>query len=293
MLVILKRLVPALLIAALLVHASEDKRANDSKYVPGGPRVQCSFLPLEFLDCEEPFDHRGNKTARDEAGHGCVKFGGSRYEDVEKTKVNCKVLPDIECHGPRTFLKDGFPCVKYGGHYFTTTIIYSILLGFLGMDRFCLGQTGTAVEELDDSHSINRTDPGDLEWKPNSLNEAEAPLQALGGCTPTSGKGRWLDNNNVWCSCGPDLPAEKSTEWMSSKSGLWDSCERNSSAPRRIRRVVTTPEGHREYRSYKSQNETPLHALLHKTRPYGPSFLLRRRLRQKAAMVAECEKNFE
>ncbi|KAJ1521533.1 hypothetical protein ONE63_003194 [Megalurothrips usitatus] len=141
-------------------------------------------------------------------------------------------------------------------------------------------------EELDDSHSINRTDPGDLEWKPNSLNEAEAPLQALGGCTPTSGKGRWLDNNNVWCSCGPDLPAEKSTEWMSSKSGLWDSCERNSSAPRRIRRVVTTPEGHREYRSYKSQNETPLHALLHKTRPYGPSFLLRRRLRQKAAMVA-------
>lgn len=148
MLVILKRLVPALLIAALLVHASEDKRANDSKYVPGGPRVQCSFLPLEFLDCEEPFDHRGNKTARDEAGHGCVKFGGSRYEDVEKTKVNCKVLPDIECHGPRTFLKDGFPCVKYGGHYFTTTIIYSILLGFLGMDRFCLGQTGTAVGKL-------------------------------------------------------------------------------------------------------------------------------------------------
>lgn len=166
-------------------------------------------------------------------------------------------------------------------------------------------------EELDDSHSINRTDPGDLEWKPNSLNEAEAPVQALGGCTPTSGEGRWLDNNNVWCSCGPDLPAEKSTEWMSSKSGLWDSCERkygsadsipgkvnseicqhvdlyppSSSAPRRIRRVVTTPEGHREYRSYKSQNETPLHALLHKTRPYGPSFLLRRRLRQKAAMVA-------
>lgn len=154
MLVILKCLVSVLLIAPILVNASEAKRrgtansSSDRPYFPEGPLVKCSFLPLEFLDCEEPFDHKGNATARDEAGHGCVKFGGSRYEDVEKAKVNCKVLPDIECHGARTFLKDGFPCIKYGGHYFTTTIIYSILLGFLGMDRFCLGQTGTAVGKL-------------------------------------------------------------------------------------------------------------------------------------------------
>ena len=37
---------------------------------------------------------------------------------------------------------------RYSGHYFTTTLIYSILLGFLGMDRFCLGHTGTAVGKL-------------------------------------------------------------------------------------------------------------------------------------------------
>lgn len=37
---------------------------------------------------------------------------------------------------------------RYGGHYFVTTLMYSILLGFLGMDRFCLGQTGTAVGKL-------------------------------------------------------------------------------------------------------------------------------------------------
>ena len=37
---------------------------------------------------------------------------------------------------------------RYTGHYFTTTLIYSILLGFLGIDRFCLGQTGTAVGKL-------------------------------------------------------------------------------------------------------------------------------------------------
>lgn len=77
-----------------------------------------------------------------------LKFGGARYEDVEKTKVQCKVLPDIECYGPRKFLRDGVPCVRYTGHFFTTTLLYSILLGFLGMDRFCLGQTGTAVGKL-------------------------------------------------------------------------------------------------------------------------------------------------
>jgi len=31
---------------------------------------------------------------------------------------------------------------RYAGHYFVTTLIYSLLLGFLGMDRFCLGHMG-------------------------------------------------------------------------------------------------------------------------------------------------------
>jgi len=71
------------------------------------------FRPNEFVDCEEPIDHKGNKTAKDVAnGHGCVKFGGSRYEDVEKTKVWCAVLPRIECHGPKKFARTGVPCVK-------------------------------------------------------------------------------------------------------------------------------------------------------------------------------------
>ncbi|KAL1122661.1 hypothetical protein AAG570_002988 [Ranatra chinensis] len=117
-------------------------------YLPFGPLVKCSFLPLAFLNCVEPIDHNGNKTAKEEVGHGCVKFGGYRYEDVERTKVPCEVFPLIECYGPRSFLKDGFPCIKYRGHYFVTTLMYSILLGFLGMDRFCLGQTGTAVGKL-------------------------------------------------------------------------------------------------------------------------------------------------
>ncbi|KOC59469.1 TM2 domain-containing protein [Habropoda laboriosa] len=119
------------------------------EYRPEGPLVLCKFLPKEFIECEEPIDHKGNKTAKDEKdGFGCVKFGGSWYEDVEKAKVSCTVLPYIECYGPKTFTREGVPCIKYSDHYFATTLLYSILLGFLGMDRFCLGQTGTAVGKL-------------------------------------------------------------------------------------------------------------------------------------------------
>ncbi|KAK8378732.1 hypothetical protein O3P69_009445 [Scylla paramamosain] len=116
--------------------------------VPHSPKINCSYLPLEFLECQGLTDHQGNNTAREDAGHGCVKFGGQRFEDVEITKVYCTVLQGIECCGEREFLRDGFPCIKYSGHYFVTTLIYSVLLGFLGMDRFCLGHTGTAVGKL-------------------------------------------------------------------------------------------------------------------------------------------------
>lgn len=107
-------------------------------YNHSSPLVKCSFLPTEFIECHPLLDHKGNKTAKDLVGHGCVKFGGSYHQDVEHTKALCEALPEIECFGERTFWRDGFPCVKHTDHYFVTTLIYSILLGFLGMDRFCL-----------------------------------------------------------------------------------------------------------------------------------------------------------
>ncbi|XP_063362687.1 TM2 domain-containing protein CG11103 [Cydia amplana] len=139
----------ALILFALLPYSiSESVPVSTEQYNPLGPLVKCSFLPMEFLECNELVDHKGNQSAKEAMGHGCVKFGGVKYEDVEKAKAQCKPLEGIECYGPRTFLREGFPCVRYSGHYFTTTLIYSILLGFLGMDRFCLGQTGTAVGKL-------------------------------------------------------------------------------------------------------------------------------------------------
>lgn len=137
-----------LIIFCVTFQLSKCEVMSNNTFNPRGPLVKCSFLPWEFISCKDPVDHKGNKTAKEELGYGCVKFGGMRYEDVERTKVECTVLDKIECFGNRTFLKEGVPCVKYSDQYFTTTLLYSILLGFLGMDRFCLGQTGTAVGKL-------------------------------------------------------------------------------------------------------------------------------------------------
>ena len=114
---------------------------------PLSPLLECSFLPKEFIVCNPPLSHP-NETAKNKIGYGCTKFGGQRWEDVEHTKVCCRVFDCIECKGPRTFLRDGYPCIRYSNHYFLTTLMYSVLLGFLGLDRFCLGQTGTAVGKL-------------------------------------------------------------------------------------------------------------------------------------------------
>uniref|UniRef100_UPI00398F2857 TM2 domain-containing protein 2 n=1 Tax=Pristiophorus japonicus TaxID=55135 RepID=UPI00398F2857 len=115
---------------------------------PSSPLVLCSFLPEEFVQCNDPVDLYGNVTAYQEQGYGCVKFGGQAYNEVEHTPVRCAALKDIECAGPRTFLRGNVPCIKYTGHYFVTTLLYSFFLGCFGVDRFCLAHTGTAVGKL-------------------------------------------------------------------------------------------------------------------------------------------------
>ncbi|TSR04292.1 TM2 domain-containing protein 2 [Bagarius yarrelli] len=70
------------------------------------------------------------------------------YKDVNHTQVLCTALDGIECAGPREFLRGNEPCIRYTGHYFITTLLYSFFLGCFGVDRFCLGHTGTAVGKL-------------------------------------------------------------------------------------------------------------------------------------------------
>lgn len=115
---------------------------------PTSPLVRCDFLPEEFVICDGPVDLAGNATAQSEQGYGCVKFGGQAYNDVEHTKVQCRALNNIECSGPLVFFRGKVPCIKYTGHYFVTTLLYSFFLGCFGVDRFCLAHTGTAVGKL-------------------------------------------------------------------------------------------------------------------------------------------------
>lgn len=130
------------------IAGSNENEQCPEKHDPLSPLVECSFLPEEFIICNQPIDHHGDEDAKNKTGYGCVNYGGQRWEEVEKTKVCCRALDCIECRGPRTFLRDGYPCIRYSNHYFLTTLLYSVLLGFLGLDRFCLGQTGTAVGKL-------------------------------------------------------------------------------------------------------------------------------------------------
>uniref|UniRef100_A0AAF5PRM5 Succinate dehydrogenase assembly factor 2, mitochondrial n=1 Tax=Wuchereria bancrofti TaxID=6293 RepID=A0AAF5PRM5_WUCBA len=115
---------------------------------PTGPLVPCSFLDERWVDCDAPVDissiPEANNTKVDGA---CVIWGGTRYENVERTNVTCRVLPCIECRGPRTFLRQ-VPCIKYTGHYFLSTLLYSVFLGILAVDRFCLGYSAIAVGKL-------------------------------------------------------------------------------------------------------------------------------------------------
>uniref|UniRef100_A0A8C6WI44 TM2 domain-containing protein 2 n=1 Tax=Neogobius melanostomus TaxID=47308 RepID=A0A8C6WI44_9GOBI len=121
-------------------------QADTYEYRPPSPCSPCR--PEEFILCQDPVDHAGNYTALQELGHGCVGWGGQTQKEVNHTPVICTALDDIECAGRREFLRGNVPCIKYTGHYFITTLLYSFFLGCFGVDRFCLGHTGTAVGKL-------------------------------------------------------------------------------------------------------------------------------------------------
>ena len=115
---------------------------------PHSPLIACDLMPLDFITCDKILDLKGNLTAKEELGYGCVNFGGQKYHEVEFTSIKCSVLDGIECHGSRTFRRDGIPCIKYTNHYFLTTLLYSILLGLVGVDRFSLGHSRAGFGKL-------------------------------------------------------------------------------------------------------------------------------------------------
>ncbi|KAH0623108.1 hypothetical protein JD844_031080 [Phrynosoma platyrhinos] len=110
---------------------------------------ECAFLvPLQTGGVHRMRSASGSRWKRKRPRRPGPRFGGQAYSDVSHTRVRCKALDGIECAGEQTFLRGNKPCIKYTGHYFITTLLYSFFLGCFGVDRFCLGHTGTAVGKL-------------------------------------------------------------------------------------------------------------------------------------------------
>ena len=79
-----------------------------------------------------------------------------RYEDTTRVSVTCKPLGGVACFSldggvgcntneqatnltARSFQRHNVPCLHYSGCSFLTTLLFSIFLGFFGVDRFLMG----------------------------------------------------------------------------------------------------------------------------------------------------------
>ncbi|KAI1721250.1 TM2 domain-containing protein [Ditylenchus destructor] len=108
-----------------------------------GPLVPCEFLDARWIQCEDVAQAKALNNTKESV---CTYFGTSKGPLLH-ANVTCSVVPCLECAGPRSFTRT-VPCIKYTKHYFITTLLYSIFLGVLAVDRFYLGYSAIAVGKL-------------------------------------------------------------------------------------------------------------------------------------------------
>ncbi|CAD5210828.1 unnamed protein product [Bursaphelenchus okinawaensis] len=124
---------------------TEQKEWEDKlKDVPQSPLIDCSMLDIQFVECEDVSQVVQKNNSKE--GDYCP-FYGQKNGVLHKINVTCRALPCIECRGPREFPRL-VPCIHYSGHFFLSTLLYSMFLGMLAVDRFCLGYSAIAVGKL-------------------------------------------------------------------------------------------------------------------------------------------------
>ncbi|KAI3415610.1 hypothetical protein GPALN_005209 [Globodera pallida] len=107
--------------------------------------LRCFDLEEQWLKCQSVTESV-NASGSNKMVELCPYFGTSKGP-LLFANVSCRVLPCIECHGARNFMKQ-MPCKKYTGHYFLSALLYSIFLGPFAVDRFYLGYSAIAVGKL-------------------------------------------------------------------------------------------------------------------------------------------------
>jgi len=113
---------------------------------PGSALIPCKLLDRRFIECEDIAQTKLINTSINTREELCSYFGTSKGPLLH-VNITCSALPCIECSGPRKFMRE-FPCRKYTGHYYITTLTYSIFLGLLAVDRFYLGYSAIAIGKL-------------------------------------------------------------------------------------------------------------------------------------------------
>ncbi|XP_064328874.1 TM2 domain-containing protein 2 isoform X1 [Phalacrocorax carbo] len=143
---------------------------------PQAPLVLCTYLPEEFVECEEPVDHGGNATAQQELGHGCVK-GARTAPAVRRTGLrrggsHAGAVPSAGRHRVRRAaeLPAGKPALRQV--HWTLFYNHSALLLFPGLlwsgsilpgpHRHRRGETADAGRPGD--LVVRRSDPPNHRW---------------------------------------------------------------------------------------------------------------------------------
>ncbi|CAB3407503.1 unnamed protein product [Caenorhabditis bovis] len=82
-----------------------------------------------------------------DADHDCVPVTNCSTSSAKLHKTRCTVHPTVICVGQRTFFKK-VRCNWSSGVSWTRTMVYSVVLGGFGADRFYLGLWKSAIGKL-------------------------------------------------------------------------------------------------------------------------------------------------